>query len=174
MIYPDKNELVRRFDRLDARITAWMARRAVTFLRISLGVVFLWFGLLKLFPGVSPAEGLAGRTILVLTGGLVQPRVSVPLLGIWESLIGVGLLSGKALRLTLLVLFVQMSGTVTPLVLFPTEVFVEGPFVLTIEGQYIIKNIVIVSAAIVVGATVRGGRLRSEPTEESARSPSHT
>jgi uncharacterized membrane protein YkgB len=169
MLDSDKNDLMRRLDRLDASTTAWMARRGVTCLRASLGVVFLWFGALKLFPGLSPAEGLAGRTILVLTAGLVEPAVSVPLLGVWESLIGIGLLTGRALRLTLVVLFVQMSGTVTPLVLFPSDVFASGPLVLTMEGQYIIKNLVLVSAAIVVGATVRGGRLKAEPTGEYAR-----
>jgi uncharacterized membrane protein YkgB len=158
-----------RLDRIDARIAAWMARHGVTLVRISLGIVFLWFGALKLFPGLSPAEGLVGNTILALTFGLVEPVVSVPALGAWESLIGIGLLSGRALRLTLVLLFVQMSGTVTPLFLFPGEVFVIEPFVLTMEGQYIIKNIVLVSAAIVIGATVRGGRLKSEKTAEFAR-----
>jgi uncharacterized membrane protein YkgB len=158
------NEIKRRLDRLDARIAGWMARNGVACVRISLGIVFLWFGALKLVPGLSPAEDLAGQTILALTNGLIKPAVSIPLLGIWETLIGIGLLSGKALRATLVLLFAQMAGTVTPLVLFPSEVFVTGPFVPTMVGQYIIKNIVLVSAAIVVGATVRGGRLKAEAT----------
>jgi uncharacterized membrane protein YphA (DoxX/SURF4 family) len=153
----------KRFDRIDARITGWMATYGIVCLRVTLGVVFLWFGALKLFSDLSPAAGLAGRTILALSGGLVEPALSVPVLGIWESLIGLGLLTGKAMRATLLLLFVQMPGTVTPIVLFPDDVFVRMPFVLTLEGQYIFKNLVLVSAAIVVGATVRGGSLRPEP-----------
>jgi uncharacterized membrane protein YkgB len=160
------SDIQRRFDRVDTAITGWMARQGVTFLRVSLGIVFLWFGAVKLFAGMSPAEGLAGRTVLVLTNGLIEPGISVPLLGLWEALIGIGLLTGRALRVTLLLLFVQMSGTVAPLVLFPSDVFVHQPFVLTMEGQYIIKNIVLVSGAFVVGATVRGGRLKAEPTGE--------
>lgn len=164
------NQIRRRLDRLDARLAGWMARNGVAFVRISLGIVFLWFGALKLVPGLSPAEDLAGQTILALTSGLLKPSVSVPLLGVWESLIGIGLLSGKALRPTLVLLFAQMAGTITPLVLFPSQVFVAAPFVPTMVGQYIIKNLVLISAAIVVGATVRGGRLKAEATGEIPKS----
>jgi len=160
----DLKQLVCRLDRFEAALIAFMARYGVSALRVSLGVVFLWFGALKLFPGLSPAEGLVGRTLLALTHGILEPSISVPVLGIWESLIGLGLISGRYMRATLVLLFAQMSGTVTPLFLFPGEVFVDGPLVLTMEGQYIIKNVVLISAAVVIGATVRGGRLKSEPT----------
>jgi uncharacterized membrane protein YkgB len=150
-------------DSIDARITDWMARHAVKGSRVSLGLVFFWFGALKLFPGFSPAEDLVGRTILVMTGGLIEPWLSVPGLGIWESLIGLGLLTGRALRSTLLLLFAQMAGTFTPVVLFPGEVFARFPIGLTFEGQYIVKNVVLISAALVIGATVRGGALHSQP-----------
>jgi hypothetical protein len=63
----------------------------------------------------------------------------------------------------LLLLYVQMLGTLTPVVLFPHEVFVQIPFVPTLEGQYIIKNLVLISAGIAIGATVRGGRMVAEP-----------
>ena len=78
-------------------------------------------------------------------------------------LIGVGLITGRFLRATLLLLVVQMLGTLTPLVLFPTETFTIFPVAPTLEGQYIIKNLVLVAAAMVVGATVRGGQLLAEP-----------
>jgi uncharacterized membrane protein YphA (DoxX/SURF4 family) len=152
-----------RFDRLDRRITMALATSAVPVLRISLGIVFLWFGVLKLFPGLSPAQDLAGRTIEQLTFGLVPPDVALPVLAAWEVLIGLGLLSGRFLRATLLLLALQMLGTLTPLVLFPTETFTVFPFAPTLEGQYIIKNMVLVAAAMVVGATVRGGGLLAEP-----------
>lgn len=149
---------------IDERITRWMAAHGVVLLRVSLGIIFLWFGALKLIPGLSPAEGLATRTITLLSGGMVSPVVIPYVLGIWECLIGVGLLSGVWLRAVLLLLALQMAGTFTPLALFPDECFARVPFVPTLEGQYIIKNLVLVAAALVIGATVRGGRLRAEPS----------
>jgi uncharacterized membrane protein YphA (DoxX/SURF4 family) len=154
--------MITHFDVVDARITNWMARYGVPLLRISLGVVFLWFGALKFFPGLSPAQDLAARTIETLSFGIVPPRVSIPFLAGWECLIGLGLLSGIFMRATLLLLAVQMAGTLTPLVLFPSEVFTRIPYAPTLEGQYIIKNAVLISAAIVIGATVRGGGLVAE------------
>ncbi len=150
-------------DRLDRRITRWMADHGLTLLRLALGVVFLWFGALKLIPGLSPAETLAGQTIEVLTFGLVPASVAVPFLGVWECLIGIGLLTGMWMRATLALLFVQMLGTVTPLFLFPAETWDVFPIAPTLEGQYIIKNVVLVAGAVVLGATVRGGGLSAEP-----------
>lgn len=150
----------------DIRITAWMARHGVTLTRLALGVVFVWFGAIKFVPGWSPAADLATNTIEQATFGLVGPTVALPLLAIWESLIGIGLITGRFLRATLLLLFVQMLGTMLPLVLFPSVTFTAFPYSPTLEGQYIIKNIVLVSAAIVIGATVRGGQLRAEPTDQ--------
>jgi len=147
------------YDRIDARITAFLARVSVPTLRIGLGIVFFWFGVLKFFPGLSPAQDLAARTVETLSGGLVQPPVSLPVLATWECLIGLGLLTGSFLRATLDLLMLQMAGTITPLFLFPTETFTRFPFAPTLEGQYIIKNIVLIGAAMVVGGTVRGGRL---------------
>jgi len=147
------------FNRIDTIITAWMARHGVALLRISVGIVFLWFGVLKFFPNLSPAEDLAARTISALTFGIVKPNVSVPVLALWETVIGLGLISGMFMRATLALLALQMLGTITPLFLFPQETFRVFPIAPTLEGQYIIKNLVLVSAAIVIGATVRGGNL---------------
>ncbi|HEV8054385.1 MAG: DoxX family protein [Chloroflexi bacterium] len=151
------------FDRIDAAITESLARSGIVVLRLGLGLVFFWFGVLKFFPNLSPAEELAARTIERLSLGVVQPNVSVPVLAAWETLIGLGLLSGRFLRATLLLLAVQMIGTALPLVFFPAETFSVVPFAPTLEGQYIIKNIVLVGAAMVIGATVRGGGLEPEP-----------
>jgi len=152
-------------DRLDRRITHWMADNGLTLLRVALGVIFLWFGALKLIPGFSPAESLAGQTIEVLTFGLVPAAVAVPFLGLWECVIGIGLLTGMWMRATLALLFLQMLGTVTPLFLFPAETWEVFPIAPTLEGQYIIKNAVLVAGAVVLGATVRGGGLSPEPGE---------
>lgn len=151
------------FTRLDVRLTRLSARHSLTLLRVSVGVVYLWFGVLKFFPGMSPAQDLAARTIGTLTFGLVGPSLSVPLLALLETTIGLGLVTGRHLRVTLLLLLSQMAGTVTPLVLFPSETFTAFPIAPTLEGQYIIKNIVLVSAAILLGATVRGGQLIADP-----------
>lgn len=148
---------------LDVRITRWMARHGPRLLRISLGIVFLWFGALKFFPGLSPAQDLAGRTIEVLTLGIVMPAFSLPVLAAWECIIGIGLITGVWMRATILLLMLQMAGTLTPIILFPDEVFVKPPYAPTLEGQYIIKNLVLMSAAIVLGALVRGGAVDPEP-----------
>jgi uncharacterized membrane protein YphA (DoxX/SURF4 family) len=158
-----------RFDRLDLSLTRWMADHGITLLRISLGIVFLWFGALKFFPGLSPAQELAGRTIQTLTFGLLAPDTAVLILAVWECLIGLGLLLGVFLRATLLLLWVQMLGTITPLFLFPLEAFTRFPIAPTLEGQYIIKNLVLISAGIVIGATVRGGGLSPQPAPGAAR-----
>jgi len=154
--------LRRRLERVEVRAVDWMGRNAGRCARISLGGVFLWFGALKLFPGLSPAEGLAGDTIRALSGGLVEPWLSVPTLGAWEVLIGLGLLAGVALRAALLSLFAHMAGTITPVLLLPDRVFAYCPFGLTLEGQYIAKNAVLIGAAIAIGATIRGGRLPAD------------
>lgn len=159
------------FNRVDARITGWMAAHGIRLLRISLGVVFFWFGFLKFFPGLSPAMELATKTIGALTFGAVTPSVAMLVLATWESLIGLGLIFGVAMRATLLLLFVQMIGTILPIFMFPGEVFTRVPYAPTLEGQYIIKNIVLVSAAIAIGATVRGGQLIPEPLPRQETDP---
>lgn len=152
-----------RIVQLDVRITSWMARYGIVLLRVSLGVVFLWFGALKFFPGLSPAEDLALRTIELLTFGLIPASTALWMLAAWESLVGLGLIFGVFMRGTLLLLFAQMIGTISPVFFFPQEVFTAVPYAPTLEGQYIIKNLVIVSAALVIGATVRGGAVVADP-----------
>lgn len=155
------------FDRLDRRIIRWMAEHGLTLLRLALGAVFFWFGVLKFFPGASPAEELAGRTIETLTFGSISQDAALMILAVWEVAIGIGLFLGRWMRAVLLLLFVQMLGTITPLFLFPSETFTIFPIAPTLEGQYIIKNVVIVASAIVLGATVRGGELSPEPVVET-------
>ena len=155
------------FDRLDRRIIRWMAEHGLTLLRLALGAVFFWFGVLKFFPGASPAEELAGRTIETLTFGAISQDAALMILAVWEVAIGIGLFLGRWMRAVLLLLFVQMLGTITPLFLFPSETFTIFPIAPTLEGQYIIKNVVIVASAIVLGATVRGGELSPEPVVET-------
>ncbi|MDX1467873.1 MAG: DoxX family membrane protein [Acidimicrobiia bacterium] len=154
---------VERFDRIDRTITRWMATHGVKLLRWSIGLVFIWFGALKLVPGLSPADQIATETTMKLTFGLLSEDAARLGLAILELLIGIGLVTGKLLRIVLLMLFVQMAGTVTPLMLFPDQIWTAFPFVLTLEGQYIVKNAVLISAGFVIGATVRGGRIVETP-----------
>jgi uncharacterized membrane protein YkgB len=152
-----------RLSAIDTRVAEWMAEHGIQLLRIAIGLVFVWFGGLKLLPGLSPAEGLVRATMPFVPGELF-----VPLLGIWELLIGLGFLTGRFLRATILLLFLQMPGTFLPVLLLPDQVFTSFPFGLTLEGQYIFKNLVLISGALVVGATVRGGRLQSTGSPRTA------
>lgn len=139
----------RRFDELDATIAARMDRWGMPVLRVAVAVVFIWFGALKVF-GVSPAAELVAATIYV-----VPPELFVPVLGVWEVLIGLCLLYRPLIRLGIFLLFLQLPGTFLPLVLLPGVVYVGFPYALTVEGQYIVKNLVIIGAALVIGGTVR-------------------
>ena len=115
------------FKKIDESITNWMARAGLKFLRIGLGIVFFWFGILKFFPGLSPAEDLVRSTIYL------DPNTFVPILAAWETLIGLGLITGKFMRLTLMLLFLQMPGTALPLIILPDIVWNIFPYGLTLE-----------------------------------------
>ena len=144
-----------KLDRIDRRIAGWMRDHGPFLARLSLGVVFTWFGLLKLFD-VGPARELVTRTVYWVDSGWFYP-----FLGFWEAAIGVGLLVRPLIRVAILLLFLQMPGTFLPLLLLPDVCFRQVPWEPTIEGQYIIKNLVLIAAAIVVGGTVRTPKVRA-------------
>lgn len=137
-------------DRLDQQIAAALRKYGVVALRWAIGIVFIWFGALKLFPGLSPAEDLVKATVF-----FIDPNLFFPVLGVWEVLIGLFLIVRPLIRVALLLLALQMPGTFLPLLILPEVVWTAFPFALTMEGQYIIKNLVLIAAAIVVGGTVR-------------------
>ena len=110
------------FDKYDKRITKWMAEYGLLILRVGLGIVFLWFGVLKFFKGLSPAEELIRNTVYFF-----DPDVFIFVLAVWESLIGIGLITGKFLRTTLLLLFLQMPGTALPLIILPEKIWTVFP-----------------------------------------------
>jgi uncharacterized membrane protein YkgB len=141
------------------KISRWMARNGLIFLRISIGLIFFWFGILKFFEGLSPAEGIAFKTIDVLTFHLIPEKVIIYGLAAWEVLIGIGFLFNIFMRETLILLFLQMIGTFTPLFLFTSELFRVFPIALTLEGQYIVKNLVIISAGILLGSKIRNNKV---------------
>ena len=145
------------FDKVDRRVTTWMAKNGLLFLRLSLGLVYLWFGALKLFPQASPASELIRRSFEFLPGDLI-----IPAIGVLEIIIGLGFFSGLFLRLTILLMGFHIIGALSPAVLEPSAVWQQFPFILTMEGQYMVKNSVLIAAAIVLGATVRRETLRTE------------
>lgn len=130
-------------------------KRWLTILRISIGIIYLWFGVLKFFPGVSPAEELAKETIHLLTFRLINPELSLLVLAIWETVIGILLIGGVFVRLVIRIVLVHMICTFTPLFLLPAISFTAAPFSLTLVGQYIIKNIVIISALFVIDTAAK-------------------
>jgi uncharacterized membrane protein YphA (DoxX/SURF4 family) len=154
----------RNYKLVESRISAFMAENGILVTRLALGVIFLWFGILKFAPGLSEAEDLAKRTLLKLTFGHIPAQVCLYILAVWECAIGVGFLSGKFLRTTLILLFLQLPGTFLPLLFFPSETWKRFPYAPTLEGQYILKNLVLISAGIIIGSTMRGGRIVSEPS----------
>ncbi|TVQ65107.1 MAG: DoxX family membrane protein [Balneolaceae bacterium] len=154
------------YHKTDHFLTHWLAQRGIVFLRLSIGFIFIWFGGLKFFPGASPAEELALSAISVLTFDLIPESPALFLLAGFEVLIGAGLIFGRYMRIILLMLIIQMIGTMSPVLLFPEIVFNSPPFLLTIEGQYILKNVIVISSAMVIGATVRGGGLTASSDSE--------
>jgi putative oxidoreductase len=165
--------LRRKLEALEARVVPWLACYSVMILRVGLGSIFLGFGLLKFFPGFSPAEGLVMQTLGVLSFGLVPVRVGVVLVAALECAIGLGLITGRFLRPSLALLGFQMIGAMSPLVLFPGELF-SGPFYApTLEGQYVLKDVVLISAGLVIGTTLQGGRLASDHAHRSVAHRGH-
>ena len=151
-------------DRIDESVSAFLRRWSIPALRVSLGAVFVWFGALKVFD-VTPVADLVGRTVYWF-----DPDWVVPVLGAFEILVGIGLLFKIALRAILAIFAAQMLGTFLVLILLPEVSFEDGnPLLLTVEGEFVIKNLVLLSAGMVVGATVRKqGKfgLRTETIEQ--------
>lgn len=155
-------KVMEKYNTNEKRIIKWMGSHGILLLRLSMGIIFFWFGVLKFFPGLSPAEDIAIKTIRTITFGFIPDALIIYGLALWETVIGLGLIFNIFPRITLVLLFLQMLGTFTPLFLFPGELFYVFPFSLTIEGQYIVKNIIIISAGLVLGAKIKGRKFMPE------------
>jgi putative oxidoreductase len=141
------------WDRLDRRMVQFMAIYGRRLMRISLGIIFIWFGALKVI-GRSPVAELVASTV-----PWVSPGFFVPFLGVWEMIVGIGLLFNLALRLTLFLFWLQLAGTFLVLVSQPKVAFQGGnPLLLTTEGEFVIKNLVLIAGGLVVGSGVRRPR----------------
>ena len=145
----------------DRAAVGFMERHGIAALRVALAIVFIWFGALKVVDR-SPVEDIVKETIFFLPG---EP--SFHLLGCLEIAIGVGLLVPVALRLTLLLFWVQMTGTFLTLFVLPERSFQGGnPLLLGVLGEFVVKNLVLISAGLVIYASIRR---RPSPH----RTPSH-
>lgn len=138
--------MIQRFDRT---VVGWARRHGLTALRLALGIVFVWFGGLKI-ADVSPVADLVAEIV-----PLLSDRTAVLLVGIVEVLVGMGLLTGVAIRATLGLFFLQMLGTFLVLVLEPSKAFVGGnPLRLTVLGEFVVKNLVLLTGGLALAATV--------------------
>jgi uncharacterized membrane protein YkgB len=142
--------LRRPIDTIDSAVTTVLQRYGISALRIALAVVFIWFGTLKVIDR-SPVEDLVKDTIYFL-----PEDTFFIIIGVWEIIIGIGLLVPVALRLTLLLFWMQMAGTFLSLIILPGRAFQDGnPLLLTVTGEFVIKNLVLIAAGLVIGSTVR-------------------
>jgi uncharacterized membrane protein YkgB len=138
-------------ERIDRRVTDFLDRYGILALRIALGVVYVWFGALKVIDR-SPVEDFVRDTVFFLPDG----QYIVYGMGAWEIVIGMGLLFPVALRLTLAMLWLQLGGTFLALVVLPDRCFQDyNPLLLTTLGEFVVKNIVLITAGLAIGSTVR-------------------
>jgi uncharacterized membrane protein YkgB len=131
---------------IDDFLLASLRRWSIPILRIALGFVFMWFGALKVF-STSPVAVLINETYSFL-----PIRIFLPVLGGWEMLIGMCMVFKRVLRCALLLMCIHLSGTFLALCLAPNHFFREGiPFFLTADGEFVIKNMVLMAAGLVIG-----------------------
>ena len=142
--------------KIDRAVASTMRSYGTTAVRISLAIIFIWFGILKPL-GISPAANLVKATVHWLPP--FAPETWVVIIGWWEVAIGVTFLFHATIRVAIALLFLQMAGTFMPLFVLSDVTFQTGrfPYAPTLAGQYVIKNILILSAALVVGGTARRG-----------------
>jgi putative oxidoreductase len=164
------DQLRNSFVAVENKLHAALVRHGITALRVTVGAVFLGFGFLKFFPDVSPAQGLAIKTIDLLTFGLVPWEVGIVAIATLECFIGICLLANRWMRLAIWLLGAELIGVLAPIVLLTGRLFSGPHHAPTLEGQYVLKDIILVAAGMVIAAgTFRGGRLvRDEPQPDRA------
>ena len=119
--------------------------------RIPLFIIFFWFGFLKII-NLSPAQQLVMDTVYWMP--FLDASVWTIIIGYWEVLIAIFFLFKKTTLIAMILLLIQMTGTFFPLIILPEITFQNSnPFLPTLEGQYIIKNIIIITAALIIGRT---------------------
>lgn len=141
----------------EKKVSLFFQSRSISFLRFSMGLIYLWYGSLKIFQ-FDPNE--IDFLIRSSTDWIGLPYL-VEVIGIWEVFIGVCFLWKRFLRWGLLLFFFHFPGTLLPLFLSPETAFSTPPFALTIEGKYICKNIILLASAFVLVSSLH----RVEPRE---------
>jgi putative oxidoreductase len=161
--------LAARARAIEAMSQRWLIAHSIAILRVSVGAVFLGFGLLKFFPGVSPAQNLVEATTHILTFGLIPGAIALVAVATLECVIGLCLIAGRGMRGAIYLLGVQLIGILSPIVLLPGRLFSGAGIAPTLEGQYVLKDIIIVGAALVIAATLGGARLAARDAGTDAR-----
>ena len=141
-----------RYDDIDRRIGHWMEKYGHITHRHALGALFVWFGLLKPF-GHETTTSLLAHTIY-----WTSPQVMVPVLGWWELAIGIFLMIRKLNRVALALLVLRLPGTLLAFFMLPDVCFRGSVFIPTPEGQYLVKDLMLFTAAMIIGGTVREER----------------
>jgi uncharacterized membrane protein YphA (DoxX/SURF4 family) len=152
------------------RFAVWLGKITIDTLRVCLGLIFLLFGLLKFFPDVSPAEDISQRTVDTLTFGLISGDTAGFLIALVEVTIGICLATGKFLKFGLALLALAMIGIMSPLVLFPEDLFAGKYNAPTLLGQYVLKDFVLLAAGAVIIARELGKELGRTSRQQSAAS----
>jgi uncharacterized membrane protein YkgB len=141
---------------MESKATTWFTQNAMNLLRISIGIIYVWFGALKFFPNLSPADQLAKDTIYLITFGLIPNDISILLLALWETALGIVLILSVWRHVAFYILLLHMICTFVPLFFFEDISFTDTPYAFTLVGQYIMKNLIIICAALVLNAHARG------------------
>ena len=148
-------------------VDQWLDRYSVPVLRVCMGIVIFGFGVLKYFPGVSPAQGVVLAVNRILTFGLMPDQVTLPLFATVEAVIGLSLITGWGLRVIMYPLAVWVVAILSPLVLLTAQLFSGPDHAPTLLGQYVFKDIILLAAVLVVAADVRRGNRKTRPSVES-------
>jgi putative oxidoreductase len=137
-------------ERLEQRIATLVRPVSLTMLRISLGLVFVWFGALKI-ANLTPVGALVAGTVPWL-----DPAWFVPLLGAVEVVVGIALIAGRRLTAVSCVMVAHLTGTLLVFVMQPHVAFKHGnPLLLTTEGEFVLKNVVLISAGLVLASRLQ-------------------
>ncbi len=147
---------------------------SIAVLRISLGLIFLLFGILKFFPDTSPAEPLTIRTTDALSFDLVPGHIAIVLIGILETVVGLLLIVGRWMKILVYLLVAQFVGILAPLLLFTGDLFDGKHHAPDLTGQYVLKDFILLAAGLVVVSTVPGFLPGADPGESEERGTHRT
>ncbi len=129
---------------LEIRLSDYFKGKSTSLLRYAMGLIFFWYGALKV-SGDSPVDELVMQAL-----PFAESHLFVAFIGVWEMVIGLFLFSKRTLRYGLVLLFLHFPGTFLPLFTKPEACFTSIPFGLTLEGQYIFKNFILIAAGLVI------------------------